>query len=85
MTTTIEYPSGPSYTRRPFKLAREFLYDPVWTIGRTVDKDYTASRYVVPSGSTIMMSQYIMHRDPRYYDEPDRFDPERWSSEAHAI
>ena len=60
------------------------LYPPVWTIGRSVDKNYTVGKYIVPSGSTIMMSQYVMHRDPRYFDEPDRFDPERWSSEARS-
>ena len=37
---------------------------------------------LLPAGSTIMMSQYLMHRDPRYYNEPGRFDLERWSSEA---
>jgi cytochrome P450 len=30
------------------------------------------------------MSQYVMHRDPRYYPEPNRFDPLRWSGEAKA-
>jgi cytochrome P450 len=58
------------------------LYPPVWLIGRSVDNDYTLGKYTVPAGSTIMMSQYVMHHDPRYYNEPERFDPERWSSEA---
>jgi cytochrome P450 len=58
------------------------LYPPVWLIGRSVDNDYTLGKYTVPAGSTIMMSQYVMHHDPRYFNDPDRFDPERWSSEA---
>ena len=58
------------------------LYPPVWLIGRSVDSDYTLGKYIVPAGSTIMMSQYVMHHDPRYYNEPEQFDPERWSSEA---
>jgi cytochrome P450 len=58
------------------------LYPPVWSLGRYVANDYTLDKYTVPAGSTIMMSQYLMHRDPRYYNEPDRFNPERWSSEA---
>jgi cytochrome P450 len=58
------------------------LYPPVWLIGRSVDNDYTLGKYTVPTGSTIMMSQYVMHHDPHYYNEPERFDPERWSSEA---
>jgi len=28
-----------------------------------------------------MMSQWVMHRDPRYYDEPERFNPDRWLDE----
>ncbi|MFZ0512052.1 MAG: cytochrome P450 [Candidatus Nitrosopolaris sp.] len=66
------------------KILRESmrLYPPVWSLGRYVDKDYTLGKYTVPAGSTIMMSQYLMHRDPRYYNEPEQFDPERWSSEA---
>jgi len=58
------------------------LYPPVWSLGRYVANDYTLDKYTVPAGSTIMMSQYLIHRDPRYYNEPDRFDPERWSPEA---
>jgi cytochrome P450 len=58
------------------------LYPPVWSIGRYVDNDYTLGKYTIPSGSTVMMSQYVMHHDQRYYDEPERFNPERWRSEA---
>ena len=60
------------------------LYPPVWTIGRSVDNEYTLGKYTIPAGSTILMSQYVMHHDPRYYNEPDRFDPERWSSGARS-
>lgn len=60
------------------------LYPPVWSIGRYVDNNYALGKYTIPIGSTILMSQYVMHHDPRYYDEPDRFDPERWSVEARS-
>jgi cytochrome P450 len=56
----------------------------VWSIGRSVDNEYTLGKYTIPAGSTILMSQYVMHHDPRYYNEPDRFDPERWSSDARS-
>jgi cytochrome P450 len=38
----------------------------------------------VPPRSIIVMSQWIVHRDPRYYAEPDRFEPDRWTSEFKA-
>jgi cytochrome P450 len=46
----------------------------VWLLCRHVDNNYTLSKYTVPAGSTITMSQYLMHLDPSYYNEPDRFD-----------
>lgn len=52
------------------------LYPPVWSISRYVDNNYTLGKYTIPTGSTIPMSQYVMHHDPRYYDEPDKFDRE---------
>jgi len=60
------------------------LYPPVWTIGRSVNNEYTLGKYTIPAGSTILMSQYVMHHDPRYYNEPERFDPERWSSDTRS-
>jgi len=58
------------------------LYPPVSSLGRYVANDYTLDKYNIPAGSTIMMSQYLIHRDPRYYNEPDSFNPERCTSEV---
>ena len=33
----------------------------------------------LPGGSTILMSQWVVHRDPRYYSDPERFNPDRWA------
>jgi cytochrome P450 len=61
------------------------LYPPSWAIGRQAIKDYVLDdRYVIPSGSVIIMSQYLMHRDARYFSQPERFCPERWSPKFRA-
>ena len=57
------------------------LYPPAWALGRQVIDDYKVGGYTIPKGSIILMSQYIMHRDPRYFPEPDRFYPDRWTEE----
>jgi cytochrome P450 len=80
-TLTVDDISKLKFTDNVFRESMR-LYPPVWSIGRYVDNDYTLGKYTIPSGSTIMMSQYVMHHDSRFFHEPERFDPERWSSEA---
>ncbi len=58
------------------------LYPPAWGIGRMGLEDYVVEGYTIPKGSIILVSPYAMHRHPRYWPEPDRFDPERWTPEA---
>lgn len=58
------------------------LYPPAWALGRLAIKDYEVGGYVVPTGALILVSQYAMHRDERYFPEPNRFDPERWTAAA---
>jgi cytochrome P450 len=58
------------------------LYPPAWAIGRLALNDYEVGGYKVPAGSLVLMSQYVMHRDERYYQDPTHFDPERWTTEA---
>jgi cytochrome P450 len=37
--------------------------------------------YRIPAGAQIIMSQWLLHRDPRFWSEPERFDPTRWTPE----
>ena len=57
------------------------LYPPVWTMGRHVENDYSVGEYTIPAGSSILMSQYVMHHDPRYYEKPEEFNPDRWTDD----
>ena len=60
------------------------LYPPAWIMGRRALKDYQLGPYVVPAGSIVIMSPYVMHHDDRYFPDPFRFDPDRWMPEARA-
>jgi cytochrome P450 len=70
------------YTERVVKEAMR-LYPPVWALTRTAIKECQIGAYRVPAKSTVIMSQWVMHRDPRYYDEPERFLPDRWLDERY--
>jgi cytochrome P450 len=65
------------------KIFRESMriYPPVWSIGRLVEDDYLVDKYIIPKGSSIIMSQYVMHHDDKYYDKPEEFNPDRWTDE----
>jgi cytochrome P450 len=54
------------------------LYPPAYITARTSIEPSQIGGYDFPTGSTMLMSQWVMHRDPRFYDEPDAFRPERW-------
>lgn len=58
------------------------LYPPAWLIGRRVITECQVGDYTIPINSITFMSQYLMHRDERYFPEPEKFDPERWTAEA---
>jgi cytochrome P450 len=55
------------------------LYPPAWIIGRRALNDYPLGDYVAPARSILVMSPYVMQRDPRFYADPERFDPDRWT------
>lgn len=68
------------YTERVVREAMR-LYPPAWAIVRNSLKDCEIGGYRVPAGATLMMSQWVMHRDPRYFDQPEQFNPDRWLEE----
>ena len=60
------------------------LYPPAWIIGRRAIAEYQLGQYVAPPRSILVMSPYVMQRDPRFYADAERFDPERWTPEFRA-
>jgi cytochrome P450 len=55
------------------------LYPPVYLIGREATADLELGGFAVPRGTTVFLSQWVTQRDPRYYDAPLEFRPERWA------
>ncbi len=60
------------------------LYPPAWGVGRASIDTFEIAGVEVPPKSLCLMSPYVMHRTARYYPDPLRFDPERWTPEARA-
>jgi cytochrome P450 len=55
------------------------VYPPVYLIGREPLRDMELGGYRIRRGSTVFMSQWVSHRDPRYFGpDPEAFRPERW-------
>jgi cytochrome P450 len=57
------------------------LYPPAWAIGRLALKEHDLGEYTIPTKSLVLLSPYVTHRDARFFPEPERFDPERWTTE----
>jgi cytochrome P450 len=60
------------------------LYPPVWIVARRNPNAWSLNNYTFPPGSFVFISQYLMHRDPRFFPDPERFDPNRWTPQAIA-
>jgi cytochrome P450 len=58
------------------------LYPPSWGMSRRATADLEVDGWTIPAGSEAMVSQWVIHHDPRWYPDPFRFDPERWMPEA---
>ncbi|MGZ7074343.1 MAG: cytochrome P450, partial [Candidatus Angelobacter sp.] len=58
------------------------LYPPAWSLARTVAKEIELAGYRLPVGANVVMSPWIVHRDPRFFEQPEQFNPERWTPDA---
>ncbi|MER2512514.1 MAG: cytochrome P450 [Nitrosomonas ureae] len=58
------------------------LRPPVYGIGRRARVDDEVSGYFIPAESPIVISPYVMHHHPAYWEHPERFDPNRFSPDC---
>lgn len=82
-TPTFEDLPNLPYTHMVLNEVRR-LYPSVWVVARFVRDDVSFGSHVVPAGSIVLLSQRVMHRDARYFPNPDQFDPSHWTEEAQA-
>jgi cytochrome P450 len=71
-----DYPRLP-YCKAVFSEALR-LYPPAWAIGRHARRDVRLADWRVPRGSVVVVSPWLLHRDPRFWSQPQAFEPERF-------
>jgi cytochrome P450 len=55
------------------------LYPPIWAMARTTTTTCRLGVRELPAGTNLVVSQWVIQRDPRFYADPDEFKPERWA------
>ncbi|MFL5319529.1 MAG: cytochrome P450 [Myxococcaceae bacterium] len=71
------------YTLRVIQEAMR-LYPPAWIFSRKAIKEDVIGGYRIPAGATVVMSPWALHRDPRFWENPEGFDPDRFTEERSA-
>lgn len=72
-----------AYTERVFAESMRLL-PPAWALGYQALRDTRLGNYPIPKGAVVNAVQYLMHRDPRYWKDPETFDPDRFLPEEKA-
>ncbi len=54
------------------------LYPPVWILSRVTHEEFPLGKTKIPKGTFILVSPWLIHRNPAYFTKPDQFYPERW-------
>jgi cytochrome P450 len=81
-------PAPADYPRLPYTemvVAESMrMYPPAWAVSRLATEDAMIGEWVVPKGAVVVAAQAVTHRDPRWFPDPDRFYPLRFTAEAKA-
>lgn len=79
---TAEDAAALEYTERIVKEVVR-LYPPAYVVYRQARADDSVAGFHLPAGAIVAMPQWVVHRDPRWWDDPEAFRPERWSEESN--
>ena len=71
------------YTRAVFAESMR-LYPPAWLVARMAIDDHHACGFVIPAGSLVVLSPWVVHRNSDWFVRPDRFEPARWCGPEHS-
>jgi cytochrome P450 len=55
------------------------MYPPAFIIGREVVEEVTIGDHYLPRGMTVLLSPWVVHRDARFWPDPEKFNPDRWN------
>lgn len=77
LPTLDDYPQL-KFTRMVFSESLR-MFPPIYLIARQALEDFSISRYIVPRGTIILMSPYLIHRDSRFHQNPEQFNPHSWA------
>lgn len=61
------------------------LYPPAWIVGRRALTEFVVGDVRIPPRAIVLMSQWIVHRDPRWWPDAEAFQPERWLAGGSAL
>ena len=68
------------YTTKVFTESMR-VFPPAWVLPRQPIEDCNIGGYLIPANVQVLMSQYVVHHDPRYFAEPENFNPDRWTKD----
>lgn len=74
---TVEDMQKLPYTNAVIKESMR-VYPPVPLLGREATEDVVIGDYLIPKNTVVIISQWVMHHSPKYFDQPEAFQPERW-------
>jgi cytochrome P450 len=77
---TLEDLSRLQYTEMIAKESMR-LYPPAYALGREAVKECAIGGFRLPAGAQVFMFQWVTQRDPRFFPEPEKFYPERWTED----
>ena len=61
------------------------LYPPAWAVGRATKRPLRLAGYVVPRGTQVYVLPWVTQRDPRFFEAPSAFRPDRWRDDAKSL